>query len=204
MNRFKKLANKLVTKTFSEYEKTLSIYTVDGSCENGTAIDLENKFVVDGDENTEFRLVTNVDQWVKDPTAGNIDCVFDRTYIKILEVDKDAANAAYFLRCKTYVRKSIVIESRNLTPDGMGGFTDQWTQHATAEAEVTYSDATEAIHAGRVETGQAVKFYFRYKAGITEDMRVSFNGEYLPIRSVNNIHEAAEWIELVCEREKAT
>ena len=204
MSTFKNLATKLVTDTFGEYQKTLSIGTVEGSCENGTAIDLENNFIVDGDENTEFRLVTNVDQWVKNPTAGYIDCVFNRVPVKILKVEKDAAEAAYFITCKTYVRKSISIESLTSTSDGQGGFTESWSEHVAVESEVTYMDSSEAMQAGRVETGQMIKFYFRYKPGVTESMRVSFNGEYLPIRSINNIHDANDWIELMCEREKAS
>jgi len=204
MNTFKKLATKLVAGTFGQYQKPFSIITVNGSCENGTAIDLENNFIVNGDEDTELRLVTNVDQWVKDPTAGNIDCVFNRIPVKIMKVEKDAAEAAYFLDCKTYVRKSASIEVITLTPDDAGGFTESWAEHAAIEAEVTNMDASEAIQAGRVETGQMLKFYFRYAVGITEKMRVSYNGEYLPIRSINNIDEADEWIELICERKKAS
>jgi len=204
MNTFKRLATKLVTRTFGEYQKPLSIVTVNGSCENGTAIDLENNFIVDGDEDTELRLVTNVEQWVKNPTAGNIDCVFNRIPVKILKVEKDAAEAAYFIQCKTYVRRAANIEAVTLTPDGAGGFTELWAEHAAIEAEVINMDASEAIHAGRVETGQMLKFYFRYVSGITEKMRVAYNGESLPIRSINNIDEADEWIELICERKKAS
>lgn len=204
MNRFKSLATRLVKSTFVEFEKPLSIVTVGGSCENGTAIDIENNFIVDGDEDTELRLVTNVDQWVKDPTAGNIDCVFNRVPVKILKVKKDAAEAAYVITCKTYVRKTVLLEVLTLTPDGVGGYSESWATHSSIEAEVSYSDASEAVESGRVNTSQAVKFYFRYVAGMTEKMRVSFNGEYLPIRSINNIDAADEWVEIVCERIKAS
>lgn len=203
-NRFKDLASKLVQETFGQYAKKLSIVTVNGSTENGEAIDITHRFVVDGSEDTELKLVTNVDQWVKDPTAGNIDCVFDRVPVKILSVDKDAAQAAYFITCKTYDRQSISIQTLTATPDGSGGYTEVWAEHVSAEAEVTFLDASESMKAGRIETGQGVKFYFRYAAGITEKMRVLFDGEYLPIRSINNINAANEWIELICERKRAS
>ena len=59
-NRFKDLANKLVQETFGQYAKQLSIVTVNGSTENGEAIDITHRFVVDGSEDTELKLVTNV------------------------------------------------------------------------------------------------------------------------------------------------
>jgi SPP1 family predicted phage head-tail adaptor len=204
MANFKALATRLVHQTFGAYAKTLSIQTVDGSCENGTAIDITNRFAVDGSEDYDFVLVTDVNQWVKEPDAGNIDLVFDRTQLKIVSIDKDAAQAAYFIKCKTYTRKAVVLQVLALTPDGSGGYSEAWSTHTNIEAEVTYMDASEAIQSGRVETGQLVKFYFRYVAGITEKMRVSFNGEYLPIRSVNDIDAANEWVEIIAERVKAS
>jgi len=203
MADFKALATKLVTNIFGQYQKPLSIITIAGSCENGFAIDVTHRFELDGSEDTEFVLLTNTQQWFKDPTVGNIDVLFDRVPLKITRVDKDPAQAAYFIYAKTYVRKDVTLEVVALTPDGAGGYSEAWTAHTNIEAEVSYMDASEAIAAGRVETGQMVKFYFRYVAGITEKMRVSFDGEYLPIRSINNFDAANEWIEIIAERKKA-
>ena len=53
MADFKALATKLVTSTFGQYQKPLTICTVYGTAETGTAIDITNNFVVDGNPSCE-------------------------------------------------------------------------------------------------------------------------------------------------------
>lgn len=203
MADFKALATKMVTQgTFAVYQKTLDMAIVEGATESGTAIDLTNTFEVNGDEDTMYYLVTNVDQWSTEPTAGNIDLVFDGVPLKITKVDKDAAEAAYFITAKTYVRKPIVIQQLSEVSDGAGGYENTWATFASVDAEVTYSNANESFDRHRVEVGQSITFYFRYVADLDETMRVSFNGEFLDISSINNIHAADEWVEIVCERNR--
>ena len=206
MADFKALATKLITGTFGAYQKPLTICTINGTAQTGTAIDITNNFVVDGEpkEDFDYVLATNVDQWDKVFDAGNADLVFQQKDLKILKVEKDAAEAAYFITAKTYERQSIVIQSTVEASDGQGGFTDTWSTFATVQGEVEYMDGSEAMDAGRLGVSQVIKLVFRYEAGITEKMRVVFNGDNMPIRSVVNVDGRNEWINLLVERDVAS
>ena len=205
MADFKALANKLITKTFGQYQKDLTVATVNGSCQKGTAIDITNNFIVaDGAEDFDFVLATNVDQWSKEFDQGNADLIFNRKDLKILKVEKDPAQAAYIITAKTYNRQEVIIQSLIETPDDQGGFTDAWSTFATVQAEVEYMDGSEAIESGRLGVNQLVKLLFRYQSGIDERMRVVFNGDNLPIRSFINVDGRSEWINLIIERDVAS
>lgn len=203
MNRFKRLATRMINKTFVDYAKTLDIVTVNGSVESGIAIDITNSFKVDQSENNEVMLVTDVDQWTKTPDAGNIDVRFNGQDLKIKQVDKDAAQAAYFITCETYKRETVTIQELYNVPDIQGGMAELWGEVAEVGAEIEYMDASEAIAAGRVETGQMLKLRFRYVDGIEDTMRVIINDEIMPIRSVVNADNRDQWLELLVERVKA-
>ena len=208
MSDFPALATKLVNSTFAQFRKKLQIYTVDGSCENGLGIDITRTYNVGKSTGTKsvpiedfnFVIVTDVAQWTKKPDVGNIDVTFDSKDLKIIEVVEDAASAAYFLKCKTYERKTVVIQSVTETADGQGGYTSAWSTFANVEAEANYMEGSEAIDAGRLANNQMIKLRFRYVAGITEKMRVALNGETMPIRSVIDFELRNQWIELAVER----
>ena len=206
MADFKALATKLITNTFGQYQKPLTICTVYGTTETGTAIDITNNFVVDGkpSEDFDYVLATNVDQWNKSFDLGNADLIFQNKDLKILKVEKDAAEAAYFITAKTYDRKSIVIQSVAETPDGQGGFTSVWSTFATVQAEIDYMDGSEAMDAGRLGISQMIKLTFRYESGITEKMRAVYNGDNMPIKSVVNVDGDNNWINLIVERDVAS
>jgi SPP1 family predicted phage head-tail adaptor len=206
MADFKALANKLITSTFGDYQKALTICTINGTTEEGTAIDITNNFIVDGkpSEDFDYVLATNVDQWNKLFDQGNADLIFQGNSLKILKVEKDPADAAYFITAKTYDRKTVVIQSVTETPDGQGGFTSVWTTFATVQAEIEYMDGSEAMSSGRLGISQMIKMIFRYQAGITEKMRVVYNSDNMPIRSAINVNAADEWTNLIVERDVAS
>ena len=200
MADFKALATKLITSTFNQYQKELSICTINGSKETGTAIDITKSFEVNKSEDFDYLLATNVDQWIKPFDAGNADLVFDRKELKIIAIEQDPAAAAYFIKAKTYERQTVVIESVTETPTGSGGYTDAWATVATVQAEIEYMNGNEAIDSGRLNASQFIKMVFRYESGINEKMRVLFNGEYMPIRSIDNIGGRNEWLHLTVEK----
>ena len=204
MSDFPGLASKFLSKTFVKFAKPLSIFTVGGSCENGTAIDITKSFTVDGAEDFDYVLVTDVNQWVKKPDVGNIDLIFNRTNLKIVKIDEDAAQAAYFIHCKTYERQAVTIQALTATPDGRGGFSEAWGTHVAVEAEITYLDGKEALKHGRLANNQLVKMKFRFTPGITEDMRAVFDGDNMPIRSITNFKYRSQWIEIIVERDVAS
>ena len=206
MADFKALATKLITSTFGDYQKVLTITTINGTSEVGTAIDITNNFIVDGKptEDFDYVLATNVDQWNKLFDQGNADLVFQGNDLKILKVEKDAAEAAYFITAKTYDRKTVIIQSVAETADGQGGFTSVWSTFLTVQAEIDYMDGSEAMDAGRLGISQMIKLTFRYEAGITEKMRVVYNGDNMPIKSIVDVDGDNKWINLIVERDVAS
>jgi len=201
---FPQLATKLVTKTFGQFQKTLKMITVNGSCEIGTAIDIKNNYNVNKTEDFDFVLITDTAQWIKSPTVGNIDLVFDGVNVKIMKVEKDSANAAYIISCNEYVRQQIIIEKLTTTSDGQGGFTDTWATFKTVQAEVSYANGSEALKSESLSTNQSIKFLFRFESGINEEMRVNFDGQLLPIKSYVNVDFRDQWIELITDRVAAS
>lgn len=114
---FQSLATKLITKTFGDFQDALAMRTADDvvygsdptyTIESGTAIPLsldfemfESQMIEIGD----FMLVTNVSQWTTDPELDNVDLVFGGSIwpsveLSIIHVEKDAANAAYFIKVR--------------------------------------------------------------------------------------------------------
>jgi len=75
-------------------------WTLDPVAGNNFAIPLtldfsmfDNTMIEIGD----FLLFTNVSVWNTDPNVGNVDLNFDGVIHKIINVEKDPADAAYFL-----------------------------------------------------------------------------------------------------------
>lgn len=110
---FKKLATKLVTDTFGGFQKTLVMRTPvyptplnsdpTYTEETGKAIPLsldfkmfESQMIEIGD----FQLVTNASQWTTDPDINGLELVFDGKTLTVIQVEKDADNAAYFIKVR--------------------------------------------------------------------------------------------------------
>lgn len=106
---FSALANKFLTDIFSDFSKSLTMRTADApvfgsaqtyASEVGKAIPLSLDFSLFSDELIEigdFLLFTNASQWTTDPKADNVDLIFDGVTLQIIFVEKDPADAAYFL-----------------------------------------------------------------------------------------------------------
>lgn len=106
---FKAIADSFMTDDFAAFAKTLVMRTADAvtygsaqtyTSEAGTGIDLQlnysaysNPLIQSGD----FVIFTNASQWTTNPRSDNIDIVFDGQTCTIIDVEKDADNAAYFL-----------------------------------------------------------------------------------------------------------
>ena len=106
---FQNLANNFIGDTFSAFKKTLVMRTacdvVFGTeqtylSEYGKGIQLsikqsqfQNTMVEAGDE----MIFTNASDWSTDLSTDNIDILFDNVEYSIVDTQKDAANAAYFI-----------------------------------------------------------------------------------------------------------
>lgn len=106
---FQTLANKLMTDTFAAFAKTLTLKQADAvtygsaqtyTTESGSGILLskelsqfENQLIQVGD----IVVFTNASDWTTDPSLDDVVCTFDGEDYQIINVEKDADNAAYFL-----------------------------------------------------------------------------------------------------------
>lgn len=110
---FKKLANRFMSDTFAVFRKDLVMRTADapvfGSPQTyteeagGYAIPLslnfgmfESSMIEIGD----FMLFTNASQWATDPEVDGVDLIYDGVQLSIIHVEKDADNAAYFMKVR--------------------------------------------------------------------------------------------------------
>ena len=99
------------------------------------------------------------------------------------------------------LNRKITIRQLTNTPDGQGGFeSDSWSNFAQPWARLKPMKGGEKVHADRLTTNQLTQCMIRYISGITTKMQVLYNGDEYQIRSIVNVDEANEWLELMLER----
>lgn len=98
------------------------------------------------------------------------------------------------------LNKRITIEQSTLTKAG-GGKSVTWSTVAPAWARVRNMSGNErrvTEHGGQVAEART-EFKIRYRAGITEQMRISYGGKKYNIRHINNLQEANRWLLITCD-----
>ena len=98
------------------------------------------------------------------------------------------------LNIKTQIYRLIKV------PDGAGGYTQDWELVFSPWARVKPKSGSEKLHSQRLNATGLASVVIRYSAGINETMKIFFKGRDHNIRSVVNIEEADEWLELLVER----
>lgn len=199
---FQDMASDFLTDCFVDFSLPLTM-TLNGTSETKTGIAITNKFKLNTKpflENTEYLIFTTQNIWTIDPAASGVELTFKGHMLQVLEVDKDAAGAAYIIKAITKGFKSISIISASDTSDGQGGITQTWSVYATDNARIVPMNASETEYSGRQSTNQLIKFSLPYRSGVTESMKVRFNNEDLPIRSIVNVEERDQWLEITAER----
>ena len=84
--------------------------------------------------------------------------------------------------------------------DGQGGETTTFTEFKSVWCKVSPSKGTEKQDGGRLNTTQKLTITCRYFPDLVETMQAIYKGEELQIRSISNIEEANEWLEIIVER----
>ena len=102
------------------------------------------------------------------------------------------------------MRHRITIETPTRVSDGMGGATITWATHATAWSKVEPMSANQVFWARHLEHRVTHKITLRYVAGITSDMRVSFESRIFHIKGIRDLEERNRFIELTCEEGAAS
>ena len=103
--------------------------------------------------------------------------------------------------------KTFTIEALTNTPDGQGGYVPSWSTFATITGFVqkkTDQSGGEMVKDDQLEADYPTTFSFKYISGITNEMRVLFNGKYYNIRSIISVQEVDVWIDIVADESDAT
>ena len=98
------------------------------------------------------------------------------------------------------LNRKITISEPVLADDGYGGDDETWSTVYTPWARIKPKSGGEKMHAQRLDATGLASIVIRYRAGLSETMKVTYAGKDYQIRSIIDIEEAHKWIELLVER----
>jgi SPP1 family predicted phage head-tail adaptor len=82
------------------------------------------------------------------------------------------------------LRNRITIQQRTLVQDSYGQPIESWADFATVWAEIRSLSGRESLVASAVQGVTNYEINIRFKAGITQSMRVAYKSRYLDIQSI--------------------
>lgn len=97
------------------------------------------------------------------------------------------------------LRERIAIERPVRTPDGAGGHAASWTEHASLWAEVISLKGTELMLGERGEAREIYRIVVRYRADVTNGMRIRWRGRVLAIRAALDPDGERRWLAMDAE-----
>lgn len=98
------------------------------------------------------------------------------------------------------LNKRVSVQACTQGKSASGGNTKAWAEVATVWAKVWNASGNErsaTSHGGEVAEART-EFTIRYRDGIDDTMRISYNSKYYDITHVNNLAEAGRWLILTC------
>ena len=98
------------------------------------------------------------------------------------------------------LNRKIEIQSLVVTATDTGGFSEAWTTLANVWAKIKNASGSELIHADQLGAVAFSDFTIRYRADLTETMRIVYRGAEFQIRHINNLEEADRWMTIKAER----
>lgn len=96
------------------------------------------------------------------------------------------------------LRHRVVLQQPISTQSESGAETITWQDVATFWASVEPLAGRELVQAQQVQADSTFRAICRYRAGVTSQMRLSFNGRALNIGNVNSFEEKGEYLTLLC------
>ena len=96
--------------------------------------------------------------------------------------------------------RRISIERLTTTPDALGGFAESWAAIAMPYAHIKPMSGRELVNADKLDALAVSRFVIRYRSDLRESDRVNYRGTRYNIRSIVNINERDEWLEITAER----
>lgn len=99
------------------------------------------------------------------------------------------------------LNKRVTIRQEANTDDGMGGFTEGWSDIATVWAGIKPRSAKEFLEAEGLENTLSHTVTIRYRSDVRPDMQVVYDSRHFHITGVVNVEEANRYLQLMCEEE---
>lgn len=101
-------------------------------------------------------------------------------------------------------RKPFAIQQLTETPDGQGGYTVAWSEFAAilGFAKVVGGGEVSEVNdpAVSIDDEYMVQFSFEYIAGVTDSMRVLYDGKTYNIKKIVPLQEVDVWLVIDAER----
>lgn len=85
------------------------------------------------------------------------------------------------------LHRKIVIESLTNSTSSYGEYNSTWSTYHTCFAEVSRFGGGEKLEAYKITATNKVRFKIRFFAGITEDMRILYNGDKYDITEIQEL-----------------
>lgn len=90
--------------------------------------------------------------------------------------------------------RKIVIESQTDTQNALGEWSSSWATYHTCFAAVSRFGGAEKLEGGKTTATNKIRFKIRFFAGISEEMRVLYNGRYYDIIEIQELHREGLWL----------
>jgi len=97
------------------------------------------------------------------------------------------------------LRHRINFQELTLTADGQGGHTSTWTTVLTVWAKIERSGGAERLFSQRLEATYDHKIYIRNLSGITESMRIEYEGRFFQLKSIEREEERRWWTKILAK-----
>lgn len=96
------------------------------------------------------------------------------------------------------LNKRVTLQYKTRVADGMGGFTETWTDAATVSAAIWPTSAKEMVQANSTTMVVSHRIRIRYRRDIKGSWRVKFGNRYFAIvGGPINPEEKNEWLDLM-------
>ena len=98
------------------------------------------------------------------------------------------------------LNRKIEFQRQVTAPTSSGGETVAWSTYANAWAHIKPMTGSEKLKFDRLGFEQMMKVIIRYRGDLTTLDKVVYRSEQYQIRSIVNIEEADQWLEIMMEK----
>lgn len=96
------------------------------------------------------------------------------------------------------LRHRVVFQTRVLTPDTQGGYSEAWSTYATTWASIEPIQYKEVYNSEQLRHHVDHKVIIRDLTGLTSTMRMTFNNRTFQIKSIKRELETSWHMVLIC------